>query len=122
MSLSKISKIFEQGLDFGSTRSRSNIFSFTIKILFYIIPAIILGHYTDTMVVNFKYDKTIGSSLIYYILLQTFIIISTLYLLIKYFNDYMSEFQSTISGIYFVVLYFGIQINYIHMLNEYMKI
>lgn len=32
----------------------------------------------------------------------------------------MSEFQVTIAGGYFVVLYFGIQTNYIRMIKEYL--
>ena len=116
-----ISKIIEQSIDFGSFRSRNNYLSFTLKILLYMIPAIILGYYTDLIILNLEQDKVIGSSLIYYILLQTIVIISTLYLFIIYFNDFMSEFQSTISGSYFIVLYFGLQSNYIYMLKEYMN-
>lgn len=115
-----ISKIIEQSIDFGSIRSRHNFFSFTLKILFYMIPAIILGYYTDLIILDLEHDKIMGSSLIYYILLQTIVIISTLYLFIIFFNDYMSEFQSTISGSYFIVLYFGLQSNYIYMLKKYM--
>jgi hypothetical protein len=39
--------IIQRVTDFGTLRSRTNIFSFGLKCMFYIIPAIILGHYTD---------------------------------------------------------------------------
>jgi hypothetical protein len=40
--------IIERATDFGTYRSRDNFVSFTLKILIYIIPAVILGNYTDT--------------------------------------------------------------------------
>ncbi len=42
--------IIKRATDFGTFRSRENFFSFSLKCLFYIIPAIILGNYTDTTV------------------------------------------------------------------------
>jgi len=35
-------------------------------------------------------------------------------------KDYMSEFQASVAGGYFIALYFGIQTNYIIMLKDYM--
>lgn len=57
---------------FGMSRSRSTFASFTLKILFYIVPAVILG-----------------------------------------------LFQVTFAGGFFIVLYFGIQLEYIHMIQRY---
>jgi hypothetical protein len=46
--------IFKRETDFGSTRSRENFFSFTLKFIFYIIPAVLLGNYTDRIVQTIK--------------------------------------------------------------------
>ena len=37
--------IIERATDFGTFRSRENFISFSLKCIFYIIPAIILGNY-----------------------------------------------------------------------------
>ena len=46
----RIFNILTQAINFGSVRSRNNFFSFLLKALLYIIPAIILGNYTDITV------------------------------------------------------------------------
>ena len=63
-------------------------------------------------------DKKLGNLLIYYILLQTLIIISTLYIILILLTNYTNEFQVTIAGGFFSVFYFGIQTNYINMIKE----
>lgn len=118
----KVKDIFQRATDFGSTRSRENFFSFSLKFIFYIIPAVILGNFTDILVQYFKQYKSFGDMLIYYILFQTIIIISTLYVIVVFLADFSSEFQLTLAGSYFIVLYFGIQSNYINMIKEFMFI
>lgn len=113
--------IIQKATNFGTFRSRENFFSFALKCLFYIIPAIIIGNYTDITVKKIKNDKIFGYYLLYYILLQTFIIILTLYIILLLSTNYTNEFQFTIAGAYFVVLYFGIQTNYMHMIKEYIN-
>ena len=115
----KVKDIFQRATDFGSTRSRENFFSFALKFIFYIIPAVILGNYTDIIVQYFKQYKSFGDMLIYYILFQTFLIISTLYVIVVFLADFSSEFQLTLAGSYFIVLYFGVQSNYINMIKEF---
>jgi len=44
---------------FETLRSRENFFHFTMKCLFYIIPAVILGNYTDTTIKTMK-NKELG--------------------------------------------------------------
>lgn len=44
-----------------------------------------------------------------------------MYIIILYLSDYISEFQVTVAGGYFIVLYFGIQTNYINMIKKYMS-
>jgi hypothetical protein len=86
-----------------------------------LLPAVIIGNYTDILVAKLKKYKVLGDKPLYYILLQTLIIITTLYLFLLVFTDFVSEFQVTIAGGYFIVLYFGMQTNYIHMLKEFMN-
>ena len=117
----KVSNIVQRATEFGTFRSEHNIFSFTLKILFYLIPAVVLGNYTDVLVKKLQKDRALGDNILYYILLQTFIIVSTLYILIVFLSDYESEFQVTITGAYFTALYFSIQTNYIQMFQEFMS-
>jgi hypothetical protein len=116
-----IFKIIDRATDFGTLRSRNDLLSFILKIIVYIIPAVILGHFTDIIVTKIRIHNVFGKNTIYYILFQTIFNIVTLYLFILFLPKFMSEFQMTISGSYFIVLYFGMQINYIDMLKEYMN-
>lgn len=88
--------------------------------MFYIIPAIIFGNYTDKIVKTMEEDKVLGTNKLSYILLQTFITISSMYLIILYLTDYTREFHISVAGAYFIVLYFGMQTNYISMIKEYL--
>ena len=117
----RIYDIIERATDFGTLRSRNNFFSFTLKILIYIIPAVILGNYTDDIIKRVKEYKALGDNKIYYILLQTLIIIITQYIFVAFLLNFMSEFQVTIAGVYFIVLYFGMQTNYFDMIKEYIR-
>lgn len=113
--------IFTRATDFGTVRSRKDLFSFTLKTFIYIIVALILGDYTDKIVLKCRTNKVFGENMRYYILLQTTINILTLYLFILFFPGFMSEFQSTMPGVYFVTLYFGMQTNYMSMLKKFMN-
>ena len=117
----RIYDIIERATDFGTLRSRNNFFSFTLKILIYIIPAVILGNYTDDIIKRVKENKALGDNKIYYILLQTLIIIITQYIFVAFLLNFMSEFQVTIAGGYFIVMYFGMQTNYFDMIKEYIR-
>lgn len=116
----KLFKIFDRATDFGTFRSRNHLFSFALKIVLYILPAVTIGHYTDITIKNMRIRNTLGENELYYILFQTIVNIVTLYLFILLLTDFTSEFQQTMSGGYFMVLYFGMQTNYIIMLKEYM--
>jgi len=117
----RIYNIIERATDFGTLRSRDNFFSFALKILIYIIPAVILGNYTDSTIKRLQEYKTFGDNKLYYILLQTLIIISTQYIFLAFLLNFISEFQVTIAGGYFIVLYFGMQTNYFHMIKDYIR-
>lgn len=113
--------IIQRATDFGSFRSRENFLSFALKCIFYIVPAVVLGNYTDTTIERIKQDNELGYYTIYYILLQTFIILVTLYIILRLLTSYTNEFQVTIAGGFFSVLYFGIQTNYMNMIKEYIN-
>lgn len=117
----RIYDIIERSTDFGTLRSRDNFFSFTLKILIYIIPAVILGNYTDNTIKRVQEYKAFGDNKIYYILLQTLIIILTQYIFLAFLLNFINEFQVTIAGSYFIVMYFGMQTNYFHMIKEYIR-
>lgn len=101
----KIKHIFKLATDFGTFNSRQHFVAFALKCLFYIIPAVIVGNYTDITVIKLKENNIFGENLIVYIILQTFIIITTFYLIIIFLSDFTSEFQLTLSGGFFIVLF-----------------
>jgi len=68
-----------------------------------------------------KKEEHLGSYSLYYILIQTLIIISTLYIILLLLSGYERKFQDTLAGGFFSVLYFGIQTNYIYMIKEYIN-
>jgi hypothetical protein len=115
-----LTNIIQRATEFGTIRAQDKFLSFILKIFLYIVPAAILGHYTDVIVKKLQKDKVLGEPVLYYIILQTFIIVSTIYLFTVHMSDYAREFQLTLAGMYFVVLYFNIQTNYIVMIQEYM--
>jgi len=116
----KVSRVIERATDFGSRRSRKDFFSFTLKILFYILPAMILGDYTDVSITNLKMRYAFGQDTINYIVFQTLIILFTLYIFVIFLKDFTSEFQKSIAGSFFIVIYFGMQTNYLRMIKEYL--
>lgn len=111
----------KQATDFGKFRKKEHFLSFILKCLFYIIPAIFLGNYIDVFIQKIKKNKLFGNNLVYYILIQTFVNIITLYFILFLSTKYTSEFQVTLEGGFFSVLYFGIQTNYINMIKEYLN-
>jgi len=113
--------IINNATNFGTFEHRQSFFSFVTKMLFYLIPAIIFGHYTDASILKLKTRKLLGNNIINYILLQILSITITLFILIKYLEKFVSEFQMTITGSFFIVLYFGLQTNFLYMIQKYMK-
>ena len=118
--MTKIFNIIERATDFGTFRSHNSFWAFALKAMLYIVPAVILGHYTDRAVQTIQEREVFGENTIYYIILQTVFVLITLYLFVLFLADFTSEFQSSTAGSYFIILYFGMQTNYISMLKEYM--
>jgi uncharacterized membrane protein YhaH (DUF805 family) len=113
-----LNKILKKATNFKDRHSQKNFFAFVIKCFFFIIPALVLGNYTDRMVEKVKKNKILGNNTLYYILLQTMIVIISLYLILLISTDYINSFGFTLSGNLFITLYFGTQINYILMIKE----
>ena len=113
--------IIQRSTDFGTSRAQDYYLSFILQSMFYIIPAVILGNYTDAAVERIKKDKRLGNNTLSYILLQTFIILSTLYLISKFLTNYANEFETALAGVFFIVYYFNIQPHYYTMIKEYLN-
>ena len=80
----------------------------------------ILGDYTDVSITNLKMRYAFGQDTINYIVFQTLIILFTLYIFVIFLKDFTSEFQKSIAGSFFIVIYFGMQTNYLRMIKEYL--
>lgn len=118
----KTPKYLNRATDFGSLSHQNDFISFTIKIFIYIIPATLLGDFIDKSIVTMEEKEVLGGDThALYILLQTFVNISILYLFILFLPDFLKEFQSTMPGVYFITLYFTMQTNYMNSIKEYMK-
>lgn len=104
---------------FGKYDPRNFVF-LSIKILYLLVPGIILGHVIDQSVDSFRRRNLLGSSLFTYILLQTIMTMGILYLLIVMSKDYTFEFQTTYAGLFFTALFFGMQSNYIRNLQQFL--
>jgi hypothetical protein len=113
--------IIKRATDFGTSRAQDYYFSFLLQSIFYMFPAIILGNYTDVAVERIQKDKILGDYTLSYILLQTLIIITTLYLISKFLTSYANEFETALAGVMFIVYYFNIQPHYITMIKEYLN-
>ena len=118
---SRDTDIFKYATHFGTQDSRKNFLAFGLHCIFYIVPAIVVGNYTDIIIQYIKPDDEMGDYLLLFILLQTFINIATLYIILMFLNKYTSEIQVSLAGGFFSVLYFGMQPNYIYMLQQYMN-
>lgn len=91
---------------------------FLDTIFIYIIPAIILGHHIDRIIFYMKKNKTFGKFTIVYIIIQLFLNLIILYILFKLLPLYSMELQSTLSGLFFVALFFNMQVYLIINLQE----
>ena len=60
----ELSKIIDRTTDFGTLRSRNDLLSFALKIMIYIIPAVILGHFTDIFVQINRTHNVFGKDII----------------------------------------------------------
>ncbi len=87
------------------------IFGYYSRMIYHIIPAIILGIIIDKYLTKLQ-TIYLPNNHLFYVILQLIIIILALYVIQKYISPtYASSWQSTTPGILFVSLFFGIQVN-----------
>lgn len=115
--VSNISTSIKNGTSFGK-KDVKYLGGFKIKVLSLLIPGILLGHYVDQIVNKMKRNKVFGEVVLNYIILQTIISMSVIYLLFYLNKSYTNEFQNTYAGLFFVSLYFGMQTNYVSNLQK----
>ena len=90
--------------------SEKSLTGFVLKVLLMMLPAVILALITDSVMCSFQ-TKT-GTSAITCVLMQTSIIILTIYSLRTCAPYATKEFQTTLAGVFFISLYFGLQQTY----------
>lgn len=95
-------------LNLGHADKKNESFiQLNVKSMMLIIPAIILGHYIDTVIEKLRLNKYKS------VTLQTFLNIFIIYVLHRININYAKEFQMTLAGLFFSALFFGMQTNYI---------
>ncbi len=103
----------KNGLTFGNEEHNTHFVSFFIKCLAFVIPAIVLGIVIDLLVYRLQVQNKCGKHLWTYITLQFLINIILLYMSLKVLNvGYANEFQTTIPGMWFSTILFGVQIKW----------
>jgi hypothetical protein len=115
-------KRIERATDFGTIHSRTNFLSFSLKILLYMIPAALLGHFVDVTLQKSKKHRWFGHGQLIYLLVQTLLNLFILYGIIHGFPTFSSEFQKTVSGGHFMILYFGTQTHYLRSLTNALNV
>jgi hypothetical protein len=101
--------VIKEGLDFGKDNEKSFL-SIGIRSFALLIPGMILGHIVDKYINKLKKND---QGVLKYVLLQSVVNILIITLLHSLHSKYTSEFQSTLPGLYFSGLFFGLQVNYI---------
>jgi len=101
-----------EGLAFGSDNYTSML-SFTIRIITLALPGIVLGHYLDQGIYWTQTQKWMGISAIPYTLAQIMAWILIFYSIFIFASSYAMEFQGTVSGIFFITLFFIVQTNFV---------
>jgi len=100
------------GFSFGHEKY-DTFLSFTIKFMSHSLPAIFAGHYLDQGIYYIQREKYLGRSATVYMILQVFAWMFLFYGLFHMLPLYASEFQGTLTGIFFVTLFFVVQTNFI---------
>ncbi len=114
--ISELKNTLAEGTNFGP-KDNSRLPAFTLKVILLLIPGVFFGHYVDQFVNKLKQQETLGNNLLTYVFVQTMISISIIYTLSKINKPYTQEFQNTYAGLFFVSLFFGMQVNYVSNLK-----
>lgn len=107
-----------ESVAFGSDNKNKRFTSFFLNTMFLAIPGIILGHHIDRTVDYMKTQEILGKSIMNYAALQLTLDIIVVYYLSKTYQEYTMEFQNTYAGLFFVSLFFGMQVKLISNIQE----
>jgi len=107
-----VNRSFTDGFSFGH-ETYDTFLSFTIKFISHSLPAIFVGHYLDQGVYYVQRENYLGRTVVAYIILQVFAWMCIFYGLFHLLPLYAAEFQGTLTGIFFVALFFVVQTNFI---------
>lgn len=113
---SEISTSLNEATVFGQ-KDKNRFTSFALKVAFLVVPGIVLGHYIDQFVYKLKAETRLGTSITTYVILQILMSISVIYALSKLHKPFTQEFQNTYAGLFFVSLFFGMQVQFISNLQ-----
>lgn len=103
----------------------SDIVPFTIKFLWFVVPAALLGHVIDQGVLVAQRRRMFGegrSAKMGYLGLQ---LLAWLLLFFGFYNltpGYAREFQGTAAGIFFIALFFAVQTNFVTNLQAVLNL
>lgn len=103
----------------------SDIMPFSIKFLWFVIPAVLLGHAIDQGVLVLRRRETIGKDrmgLSGYLIIQLLIWLLLFFAFYNLTPNYAREFQGTAAGIFFIALFFAVQNNFVDMLQKVLNI
>lgn len=100
----------------------NSIIVFLLHAIFLLVPGIILGHMIDRAIWYLKKNKKFGTFNLIYIILQVLLNVIVLYIIYEISFIYAQELQTTLSGIFFVALFFNMQIHFLINLQELLHI
>ncbi len=96
----------------------NSIMVFFLHTIFLLVPGIILGHIIDRTIWYLKKNEKLGNINLIYIILQIILNVIILYFLYEISNHYAKELQNTLAGVFFIALFFNMQIHFVINLQE----
>ena len=113
----RVTSNISEGLTFG-TQNHTNFLPFTVKFLALALPGIALGHYLDQGIAWLQKKRHLGDSPATYLALQIMAWILMFYVMFQFTAAYAAEFQNSVAGIFFVALFFTVQMNFVTNLQK----
>jgi hypothetical protein len=111
-----IIKPVKEGINFGED-SYSTLLAFSIRVISQALPGLVLGHYLDQGIYLIQKKGILGTSNLLYGSIQIMIWILLFYGMNVFIPSYVSEFQGTLSGVFFITLFFVVQMNFVKNLQ-----
>jgi uncharacterized membrane protein YraQ (UPF0718 family) len=112
-----VTKDFYNGI-YLNNKTPKGIISLTIKVLIFLVPGILLGHYIDQYINKLKKQEVFGKNIVNYVMIQTVISIFIVYCLVNWAKSYTKEIENKIAGVFFASLYFNMQNHYIENIQQ----